>query len=134
MPVVDQDQEHLRILTICNYVFAGLAAFFGCIPILHLTIGILALTGHLPVNKASDFPQMLFGLLFTIIGGFLVLSGWTLAICSVLAGRFLARRKHCVFCMIVAGVQCMWVPIGTALGVFTLIVLLRPQVKAMFKG
>ena len=35
-------------------------------------------------------------------------------------------------CMIVAGLSCMMMPFGTVLGVFTLLVLLKPQVKALF--
>ena len=34
--------------------------------------------------------------------------------------------------MIVAGITCLSVPIGTVLGVFTLMVLSRPSVKQMF--
>jgi len=34
--------------------------------------------------------------------------------------------------MIVAGITCLSVPIGTVLGVFTLLVLSRPSVKQMF--
>jgi hypothetical protein len=33
-----------------------------------------------------------------------------------------------------AGVMCIFMPFGTVLGVFTLIVLLRPSVKPLFEG
>ena len=61
------------------------------------------------------------------------LLGWTLALCVLVAGRCIARRKCYVFCNIVAGlmaVTCM--PLGTALGGFTIFVLQRPSVKAAF--
>jgi len=39
-----------------------------------------------------------------------------------------------MFCLIVAGIICIFMPLGTILGVFTIIVLVRPSVKAMFEG
>ena len=50
----------------------------------------------------------------------------------VLAGRYLARRERYTFCLVVAGVECMFMPFGTVLGVFTIIVLSRPSVKDLF--
>jgi hypothetical protein len=132
MALVDQDQDHLRLLTIAHYAYAGILALFACFPIIHLTIG-LALLTHPGAIGAGKTPAPAFvGLLFAIIGGLFVLIGWTLAICTFFAGRFLARRKHYVFCLIVAGANCTTMPFGTALGVFTIIVLLRPSVKALF--
>jgi hypothetical protein len=29
MPLVDQDQEHLRLLSFVNYLYGGMTAFFG---------------------------------------------------------------------------------------------------------
>ena len=62
----------------------------------------------------------------------LLLIFWTLAALIIVAGRFLARSKHYRFCKVMAGVSCVWLPLGTALGVFTLIVLRRPSVKKLF--
>jgi hypothetical protein len=50
------------------------------------------------------------------------------------AGRFLARRKHHLFCLVVAGVECLFFPFGTVLGVFTIIVLMRPSVQQAFEA
>lgn len=38
------------------------------------------------------------------------------------------------FVFVMACVQCANVPFGTALGVFTILVLQRPSVKALFEG
>ena len=110
-----------------------LQRFLGVFPLIHLTIGIFLLTNPDVFGASKNGPPAaLIGYLFTIIAGLLVLIGWTLAVCSFLVARYLMRRKHYLFCLIVSGVNCLQVPFGTALGVFTLIVLLRPNVKAMF--
>ena len=38
---MNQDQEHLRLLSIFYYVCAGLTALFACIPIIHLVLGLM---------------------------------------------------------------------------------------------
>lgn len=126
------DDEHLRLLTVFHYVLAGLTALFGCFPIIHLTIGILALSGAFHGPPGSSFPDRLFGLIFTIVGAFLILFFWTIAVFIFLAGRNLARRRRYTLCLVAAGIECLFMPLGTALGVFTIIVLLRPSVKLQF--
>jgi hypothetical protein len=58
---------------------------------------------------------------------------WVLAGCLIAAGRFLQLRRNYIFCMVAAGFACLQVPLGTVLGVFTIIVLQRPEVKRMFE-
>jgi len=48
------------------------------------------------------------------------------------AGAFLRRPAHYKFCFAAAVVACLLMPLGTVLGVFTIIALLRPGVKALF--
>ena len=79
-------------------------------------------------------PPKFMGWLFVTIGAVFVLAGWTLTILLIVAGRFLKRRKHLVFCIVVAGISCLFMPVGTVLGVFTIIVLSKPTVKALFEG
>ena len=51
-----------------------------------------------------------------------------------LAGRSLARHRRYTFCLVVAAILCLFVPFGTLLGVFTIIVLVRSTVRARFLG
>jgi hypothetical protein len=133
---MNQDEEHLRLLSLFYYVCAGLAAFFACIPLIHVTVG-LALLLHphafdTPNNQAH--PEKFVGLLFVVMGGMFVLLGWAFAACVAYAGRCLGQRRNYTFCMVMAGVACLFMPFGTILGVFTIIVLVRPSVKALFNG
>jgi hypothetical protein len=54
------------------------------------------------------------------------------AILTIAAGRFLTQKKHRIFCIVMASIHCLHAPLGTLLGVFTLIVLLRPSVRMLF--
>ena len=66
------------------------------------------------------------------LGGFMVAFFWTIAALLFLAGRWLGRHTHSTFCFAIACVACIFTPTGTVLGVFTILVLLRPSVKALF--
>lgn len=133
---MNKDLDNLKTLSIFHYVVAALVALFSCIPIIHLTVGIMFLSGAFPEPPKQpdqpDFPIKLFGLMFTIIPLVIILGGWTLAICTFIAGRKLANHQSYTFCIVIAGILCTFMPFGTVLGVFTIIVLMRDSVKELF--
>jgi hypothetical protein len=55
-----------------------------------------------------------------------------MAICILIAGRCLSRRKRYSFALVMACIECLFIPFGTILGVFTIIALSRQSVKALF--
>lgn len=128
---MNQDREHLRLLAIFHYVLAGLAAFFGSFPLIHFFVGLAIVRGGAdgPAGHVRGF-----GYLFMAIGGAFVLLGWTLAVLALLAARRLSDRRDRRFCLVVAGIECLFMPLGTLLGVFTILVLTRESVPALFEG
>jgi hypothetical protein len=127
-----RDEGHLRALAICHYVLAGMNAFYGCIPLLHVTLGISMVAGAFNAGRNPPPPEM--GWFFTIVGGSFSLFIWTLAFFSFLGGRFLARHTHYRFCFAIAILECLQMPHGTVLAVFTLLVLSRESVEKLFAG
>jgi hypothetical protein len=126
------DEEHLKLLSIFHYVTAGLSAFFSCIPFIHLFIGIgLILFGE-KMGHGGDAPPAFLGWIFVIFALLFIFLGWTHAILIFLAGRFIGTRTHHTYCFVIACVECFFMPIGTILGVFTIIILSRRSVKALF--
>lgn len=130
---MNQDEEHLKLLSIFHYVVGGIAGFVACIPIFHLIIGIVILVAALSETSGDErIPGVIFGLMFILIAGLIILCGWTLAVCLIISGRNLTRRRRYKFCFIIACISCLLMPYGTVLGVFTIIVLMRPAVKELF--
>jgi hypothetical protein len=128
---MNQDQEHLRLLSIFHYVVAAVAALFGCIPFLHFFFGLSMATGWLP-DAGDDASVKVIGGFVMIIAGAMILVGWAFAVCLAMAGHRLGQYRSYTFCLVMAAVACMFMPFGTVLGVFTIIVLVRPSVKALF--
>ena len=131
MTTSNQDLEHLKLLSIFHYVVAALAALFACIPLLHLVFGIAMVTGWEGIGN-SDPMTGLMGWFFIAFASVFILGGWTFAVCLFLAGRYLSQQRRYLFCLVMAGLACMFMPFGTVLGVFTIIVLLRDSVKELF--
>jgi hypothetical protein len=131
--LVDRDQEHLRLLKIGYYVLAGIGAFTSLFSLIFIGMGLLFASGAVPAQQGSADDPRLLGLIFLGMGvGFLVvcLAGTWLVYYT---GRSLAQHRHWTFCMIVAALCCLQVPWGTVIGVCTIIVLNRPEVKALFR-
>jgi hypothetical protein len=129
---VDRDEEHLKLLSIFHYVVAALMGTCASIPIIHIVIGAVFVFNPQAMGPTGAHPPPAFvGWIFMAIGTIAVALGWAVAICVFLAGRFLARRKHYTYCLVMAAIACLFMPFGTALGIFTIIVLLRPSVKPL---
>ena len=126
------DDEHLRLLSIFYYVKGGISALFACIPILHVVLGLVFIIAPEVFGHGNNQPPAFVGLLLVMLGGFLILFGWTFAVLALITGKCIARRKQYTFCFVIACVECISVPFGTVLGVFTILVLNRQSVKELF--
>ncbi|HEY2123935.1 MAG TPA: hypothetical protein VGG94_00615 [Chthoniobacterales bacterium] len=124
---VTQDAEHLRLLSIFHYVVGGLAALFAFFPLLYVVIGFVFVYAahHHSAAHGNDVPPEVLGWIFIAMGSFIFLIGLAVTLCIILSGRALAQRKRYWFVFVVACLECLFVPFGTILGVFTLIVLSR---------
>jgi hypothetical protein len=126
-----EDLEHLKLLSIFHYVAAILLALLSLLPLFHLIGGLTMLAWS--SEKPSDaIPGLIGGGCLVMLAAIWMIVGLTSAACLAAAGHFLARRRHHTFCLAVAGVSCFFMPLGTLLGVFTILVLVRPSVRALF--
>jgi hypothetical protein len=131
-----QDAEHLKLLSIFYYISSGLSCLGSLFGFFYIAIGLMIPKMVAPLSASSaatPFPQemtwmiLVFGIAITV---FCV----TTTVCQFLTARWLSARKNKTFCMVIAGISCINIPIGTALGVFTFLVVSRPSVVPLFKG
>src|SRR5262245_39515710 len=130
---MDRDTEQLNLLAIFHYVVAGLAALFSFFPLFYSIIGgFLLYAAEHPGPNSQESPPAFLGWIFIVLGAVFFLAGITIAICILIAGRCLSRRKGYSFALVIACIECFFVPFGTILGVFTIVALSRESVKALF--
>lgn len=129
---MQQDQEHLKLLSIFHYVVGGLAGVFAMVPIFHLLLGLVFILAPSEFQSEGDCAPAFIGWFFVVFAGAFIAMGLAFAASVIIAGRFLAQRCHYLYCLVMAGIECIFLPFGTVLGVFTIVVLMRESVKALF--
>ena len=130
-----RDREHVKLLAIFHFVFGGLA-FVG-IGFLGVHYAIMHTVFSNPdIWKSSQqaMPPKAFlnaFIWFYLFVGVLLLTGLIL---NVLSGLFLLQKRNRLFSLIIGGLNCLQIPFGTALGVFTILVLSRDSVRQLYPG
>ncbi len=132
---MDEEKNHLQLLSIFHYIVGGITWLFACFPLIHLVMGlIMVFRPETFGTNANNQPPVFVGWFFILMGSIFILSGWAMALCMIFAGRFLVRHRKYIFCMVIAAIECMFVPFGTILGVFTIVILQKDTVKKLFEG
>ncbi|TDU81718.1 hypothetical protein EI77_01028 [Prosthecobacter fusiformis] len=135
-PLPSKDREHLRSLVICHYVCAGFGLAGMAFLVLHYSIMNAVFSNPKLWEKAKEPPPFDPALIVTGMQWFYLIMGVMIlasAVLTLLAGLSIRARVRRTFSMVVAGLNCMQFPIGTLLGVFTLIVLSRDSVVRLYE-
>jgi hypothetical protein len=128
------DLDHLRVLAVLHFVIAGLAVVGLVFLFLHYLV-MRTMIGSPEIwnqtGGGGPNPEQFFGLFkwFYLFMAVVLVAG---GVANLLSGLFIQKRRNRLFSLIVAGVNCLQVPLGTALGVFSFIVLLRPSVRDLY--
>ncbi len=132
-PQTFEDAEHLKLLSVFYYILAALSALGGLLPLIYIFLGGAMVAGSFPPPSSSEPPPPAWaGWIFVAIGIVMMLFIWAFAVGYYLAGRWISERRNRTFCFVMGCISCLSVPLGTALGIFTIIVLQRPSVRALF--
>lgn len=176
------DESHLKTISVCHYVMAGLYLLGIGFVILHFMLMSIifdmaekehqktlatpallssetassATTGEMPegetpagspsellgippsftatpaTSASAPFPKeiiSIFKIFYVVISIILV----ALCVCNALSAHFINKRRNKIFSFIIAGINCMQFPLGTALGVFTFVILGRESVKMAYE-
>jgi len=132
MNSTENDIQHLNLLGILHYVLGGMVGVFACVPLIHVSMGWAMVFGN-PERYPGGAPSFV-GFIFIFTGLLFFTLMLSLAVCLIISGRRLRQRRKLTFSLVVACVGCMFMPIGTVLGVFTIIVLSKDSVKAAFNN
>jgi hypothetical protein len=132
-----RDAEQLKLLGIFHFVYAGIQGFLGLFFLIYIGLGLMVLGNVIPATPPApgshEPPPQFFGWLLVFIGVVATILAEVLAVMNLLAGRYVRARKHRVFLLVTAALDCLWVPFGTVLGVFDFIVLSRESVRRLFE-
>jgi hypothetical protein len=129
-----EDAEQLKLLAVFHYVLAGLLVVGGC-----LMAAYFAFAGYMATEilkamppSAGPPPPSGVGWFFGAMGAAVTLAAVTFAALHFMCARWLGARRNRSFCFVVACLSCILFPFGTILGIFTILVLQRGSVQALF--
>ncbi len=146
-----KDDDQIKLLALFHFIFGGLALVGIGFLVLHYyfmssfindpqmwqQLGEQAIPkdnpfpGGKPFPNGNPFPKEFVGMFvwfYFFMGAMLLLGG----LANIFSGIFLRQRKLRMFSLVVAGMNCLQVPFGTALGVCTFVVLLRDSVRQSY--
>jgi hypothetical protein len=121
----NNDREQLRLLSVFHYIAASLSGFLVLMGTAYAVLGVAILMGKLPSSVTRGWGVVAFG---AAIAGMGVLT-MTL---NIITARSLPQNRHRVLCLATACLNLLHVPLGTALGGFTLALLSRPSIREAF--
>ncbi|HEU5179867.1 MAG TPA: hypothetical protein VFW45_03680 [Candidatus Polarisedimenticolia bacterium] len=129
------DQEHLKLLSIGYLISGCLDAFFSLLGLFYIFMGVflsrvIARAGA--ANMQGPPPEFV-AWIFGFLGVAILLIMMASFVLKVLVYQRLRQRRSRIFCMVVAGLTCIWIPFGTLLGVLTFLVLARSSVIRLFE-
>lgn len=129
------DRDHLNLLAVFHFVGAGLALLALAFLVAHYFLfHTLFADPHFyrgPHGASGPPPAALLKIMtafYVALGIWFVAS----AALNVAGGICLRARRQRTFCFVVGAINCLHVPLGTVLGVFTLVILSRDSVGELF--
>jgi hypothetical protein len=131
---MNKDLEHLKLLSIFHYIVGGLACFCGLLWVTYIVAGVILVIAAGSMAGDDRMGASIGGVVATIVGAFLFVLFEAYGILCIIAGRKYAKHEGYRFCFVLAVFTCLNFPLGTALGVFAIVVLNRPSVKALIQG
>lgn len=132
-PQIKRDASHLKLLVIFHYIYGAFSLLGLGFLVAHYLFMQFMMNSEEMRAEQETMPE---GFMVILMGIYIVLGFIVVlfAILNVLSARFIRKRKGRIFSLVIAGINCLNMPIGTALGVFTFIVLLRDSVTTEYKN
>ena len=126
---MNKDLDHLKLLGIFHIIWGALAILFGLgfglLYIVLASVGTMEVSGNVTPETARQ--------VLVVLGIVAIVLSSIYGIVVIMAGGKLRKQRGYRFCFFVSILDLFSFP-GILLGIFTLIVLMRPTVKELFKG
>lgn len=128
VPFTAGDQSNLNVLGILHFIYAVLIGLGALVLLAAVALGAGFLASVDTAYPGGRFTTGTIVVILLCLAAVVVVKA-----CVVFySGMSLRKARHHLFSQIVACICCLNFPLGTILGVFTLIVLSRPSVRALY--
>ncbi len=121
--------KHLKWLSMLQFFYAAGALLCGTVAAYYPAFLTWTMENS-PRNRSGLTPELIdmMSIVFTVYA----IGIYAVAVASVVAGVLMRKRKGWLFLVILSGLDVIFVPFGTALGIGMLVTMTKPHVKDMF--
>ncbi|HLV93746.1 MAG TPA: hypothetical protein VKS44_01030, partial [Candidatus Acidoferrales bacterium] len=128
------DEEHLKLLSLGYMISAGISAAFSLFGLMYAFMGAMfGAIARMPTSPKDEPPPPFVGWLLMGFGLAVFIGFLTLGLLKYKVAISIKQRRSRTFCLVLAAISCLEMPYGTALGVFTFIVLGRDSIARQFE-
>jgi hypothetical protein len=123
--------RHLSTLSVLHYVYGAFICLTGLGLMFVVGVGGL-LSSDLVQQGNGDAPPEWIGRFIQGFGLtlFLIVEGW--GVLNMLSGYWISRRSNRMATMVIGALNCLSIPLGLALGIFTLVALNDKEVEEAY--
>ncbi len=122
-------KNNVTSLSVLHYVYGAFVCVSGLAILAVVFLGGLLQSDWLMEQNGGGAPQV-------VAGNVLMWLGWSLfflvqlfGALNIISGSMIARRTGATFSQVVAAMNCLSIPFGLALGIFTFVVLNNDEVR-----
>lgn len=126
---MERDERQLKLLSKIQVIYGIVNVFVTYLFYETIYFGFDAYRKTMEQTKPDHQVELELG-----FGLVIFLVGVAILFCIILAGQSLSRHESYEFCMMVAIFECLLIPLGTIIGIWTILVLRRPSVRTLFKS
>jgi hypothetical protein len=128
-------KKQLLVLSLLYYAVATMCLIgLATLPFMHTILNAVLTNQDLPQQGAGPAARNL-QVLQTPLNFTLVIMGILFllsAVLTVVTGISLFLKRHWTFCVVGSVLVCIWVPVGTGLGIWTLLLLFDQHTRSLF--
>lgn len=125
-----EQKNNMELISTFHYVWGGLKLFAALFVLIYVFFGLGLIFGGVETGDPGMQIGGIFMLLFGIVLTLIIVA---LGIMSILCGKYLRERRNRMFCLVMSGLACANAPIGTMLGIFTILEIEKPEIKKEFE-
>jgi len=121
---MNEDIRYLNVLAVFHFIVAGIVALISCAPLINLFIG-FSMLEEIPraIAQGELFSDQILVpfIMFTLLPVTFSVVGWMFSVAIALNAYYIKKRKWLIYCLVMGGIETIFMPFGTVLGVFTII-------------
>lgn len=129
---MDPDRR-LDLLATLHYLYGGLTCVLGLGALTLLGMGVF-LNSDLVASGAQEPPPDWLGSFFGVLGVSVFLLVEAIGLLNILSGRWIKQRRNRTGSIVVAAIDCLNMPLGIALGIFTIVSLSDDRVSKAYQA